>query len=118
MIPSPSVWAGQQTPDLNNEMRFLRGSPDDSVLTLEEDQLMDHEHNIEDPGHTHDYIDYTLYSNGQNFGSSGVFRSNNLIRNSESSVTGIEVSGVTNNYRHGSENRPRNMHVSFIMRVW
>ena len=24
IIPSPSIWAGQRTPDLNNEMRFLR----------------------------------------------------------------------------------------------
>ena len=59
IIPSPSIWAGQKTPDLNNEMRFVRGAPDDSVLTLEEDQLMDHEHNFNDPGHTHDYKDYS-----------------------------------------------------------
>ena len=25
VIPTPSVWAGQKTPDLNNEKRFLRG---------------------------------------------------------------------------------------------
>ena len=56
-------------------MRFLRGAPDDSVLTLEEDQLMDHEHNVIDPGHSHSYDDYTLHSAGSNFGSSGIFSS-------------------------------------------
>ena len=25
VIPPPSVWAGQKTPDLNNDKRFLRG---------------------------------------------------------------------------------------------
>ena len=25
IIQAPSIWAGQRTPDLNNEMRFLRG---------------------------------------------------------------------------------------------
>merc|ERR1712181_181856 len=36
-IPEPSVWAGQLTPNLNGEKRFLRGASDSEVLTLEED---------------------------------------------------------------------------------
>ena len=64
LIPAPSVWAGQKTPDLNNERRFLRGSPDDSILTFEDDQLQDHHHDISDPGHEHDYSDYYITSYG------------------------------------------------------
>ena len=45
IIPAPSIWAGQKTPDLNNEkrLRFLRGAPDDTVLMFEEDMLQDHD---------------------------------------------------------------------------
>ena len=57
IIPAPSIWAGQKTPDLNNEKRFLRGAPDDTVLIFEEDMLQDHEHVVTDHGHTHVYTD-------------------------------------------------------------
>merc|ERR1712192_393738 len=33
-IPELSVWAGQLTPNLNGEKRFLRGASDSEVLTL------------------------------------------------------------------------------------
>merc|ERR1719393_221637 len=68
IIPSPSIWAGQKTPDLNNEMRFLRGAPDDSILTLEDDQLQDHHHDISDPGHEHQYTDHHMTSTGTYYG--------------------------------------------------
>merc|ERR1719249_367395 len=56
-IPEPSVWAGQLTPNLNGEKRFLRGGSDSEVLTMEEDQMQDHKHTVSDPGHTHSYVD-------------------------------------------------------------
>merc|ERR1719391_1142520 len=56
-IPEPSTWAGQLTPNLNGEKRFLRGASDSEVLTLEEDQMQDHKHTVSDPGHTHSYVD-------------------------------------------------------------
>merc|ERR1712228_359390 len=56
-IPEPSIWAGQLTPDLNGEKRFLRGASDSEVLTMEEDQMQNHKHDITDPGHTHGYVD-------------------------------------------------------------
>ena len=34
-ILDPSIWAGERTPDLNNERRFLRGGSDDTVLFCE-----------------------------------------------------------------------------------
>ena len=57
IIPHGSIWAGKQTPDLNNEKRFLRGATDKEMLTLEDDQIQDHEHIFNDPGHTHPYVD-------------------------------------------------------------
>merc|ERR1719460_1565003 len=56
-IPEPSVWAGQLTPNLNGEKRFLRGAPDSEVLRMEEDQMQDHKHDISDLGHDHSYVD-------------------------------------------------------------
>ena len=53
-----SVWAGQRVPDLNGERRFLRGGSDQDVLSLEEDQMEDHGHTVDDPGHTHAYVDH------------------------------------------------------------
>merc|ERR1719507_2404363 len=56
-IPEPSVWAGQLTPNLNGEKRFLRGASDSEVLTMEEDQMQDHKHQVSDPGHSHSFVD-------------------------------------------------------------
>ena len=39
-------------------------------------------------------------------------------RTSKYQVTGIVVNGVTDQFKHGAVTRPKNMHVSFIMRVW
>ena len=56
-IPEPSIWAGKVTPDLNGEKRFLRGNSDSNVLNLEEDQMQDHKHDLNDPGHGHRFVD-------------------------------------------------------------
>ena len=63
--------------------RFVRGGPDDSVLTTQDDQMQDHIHIDEghdhtdsghshddaghthsDGGHAHNYDDYGLYNEG------------------------------------------------------
>merc|ERR1719458_1270097 len=65
-IPEPSVWAGQLTPNLNGERRFLRGASDSEVLNLEEDQMQDHKHQVSDPGHFHKYDDkYSNHADGE-----------------------------------------------------
>jgi len=45
-IPKPSIWAGQLTPDLNGGKKFLRGSSDSEMLTMEDEKtkLPDHTH--------------------------------------------------------------------------
>jgi len=56
-IPHPSIWAGKYTPNLNGEKRFLRGGIDADQLKFEEDQIQDHLHEFNDPGHSHAYGD-------------------------------------------------------------
>ena len=120
-IPEPSIWAGHLTPNLNGEKRFLRGASDSEVLTMEEDQMQDHKHQVSDPGHTHDYNDkYTNNVDGPKPGpkdGEGIFGEDHD-STSDSSHTGITVDGVSSGYRSGSETRPKNMNVIYIMRVW
>merc|ERR1711971_894123 len=120
-IPEPSVWAGQLTPNLNGEKRFLRGASDSEVLTLEEDQMQDHKHELNDPGHSHVYDDlYTDNRDGPNTGpkdGEGIFGLSHT-RTSEKSTSGITVQGVSSGFRSGTETRPKNMNVIYIMRVW
>ena len=124
-IPEPSVWAGQLTPNLNGEKRFLRGSSDSEMLTMEEDQMQDHKHQVSDPGHSHSYDDkYTSY-NEHDDGAPGPKGADNdderfdksHDRTSGSSHSGLTVEGVSSG-NSGSETRPKNMNVIYIMRVW
>ena len=121
-IPPPSIWAGESTPDLNGEKRFLRGGSDASMLSLEDDQLQDHKHDVADPGHSHVYDDkYTdnvdsPHDTGPRDGQ-GYFHVSHA-STSGGSLTGLAVEGVAAAYSRGQETRPRNMNVVFIIRVW
>ena len=125
-IPKPSVWAGQRTPNLNGEKRFLRGASDSKVLTMEGDQMQDHKHGVYDPGHTHSYVDkYPNYSGNDNgrYGPKDSDKSKDRwdkthYSTTKSEDTGITVQGVSSGSRFGSETRPKNMNVIYIMRVW
>ena len=91
------------------------------MLTLEEDQMQDHKHGLDDPGHIHQYDDkYTVDNNdsdGPQSNARGHFEMSHT-RYTISSQTGIQVQGVSSGYRSGSETRPKNMNVIYIMRVW
>ena len=65
VIPSKSIWAGQRVPDLNGERRFLRGGDDKDMLKMENDQVLQHTHDVVDPGHVHTSTDthYTFTYN-------------------------------------------------------
>merc|ERR1711971_780713 len=125
-IPEPSVWAGQLTPNLNGEKRLLRGASDSEVLTLEEDQMQDHKHQVSDPGHSHVYDDrYTDNRANDNgfWGPEGADKEDERFDKSHPSIsdpkhTGMTVEGISSNYRSGTETRPKNMNVIYIMRVW
>ena len=58
VIPHGSIWTGKNVPNLNGERRFLRGGPDEDLLTLEDDQVQDHHHIVVDPGHSHPFTDH------------------------------------------------------------
>ena len=126
-IPEPSVWAGQLTPNLNGEKRFLRGAPDSEMLKMEEDQMQDHKHTISDPGHTHNYVDKypQRETNDQGFdgpSASSFDSKEDRWDKSHTSTTASKHTGMTvqsvSSGRHGSETRPKNMNVIYIMRVW
>ena len=122
IIDSPSVLAGQRTPDLNNEKRFLRGSPDETLLTLEDDMIQDHKHDISDPGHTHDYTDTYVDSTGTSswngIGGNAKWFPPTHEKTTQSQMTGVKVESVSSSYNRGEETRPKNMHVSYIMRIF
>ena len=120
VIPNGSIWTGKNVPDLNNGRRFLRGSSDDTILSLEDDMVQDHKHELNDPGHNHDYID--SYFGGQTF-ELGLTHdwTFNFVRETKTTdpeTTGVTVEGITSSYRKGEETRPKNMHVSYIIRIW
>ena len=116
-------WTGRRVPDLNGDRRFLRGGSDDEMLTLEDDQILQHTHNIQDNGHTHPYVDtyFNDYEDGK-----GPIRGDidydsftqQHSKNTGTAKTGITVEGVSDEYIHGDENRPKNMGIIWIIRVW
>lgn len=114
-----SIWAGLTVPNLNGERRFLRGGADKDVLKLEDDQMQNHKHSFTDPGHRHSYQateTYTACRDNACDDHTNQPREYNEI--SSSSKTGISVDYVTSEYRTGSETRPKNMNVIYIIRVW
>ena len=113
-IPS-GMWAGQKTPDLNNAGRFLRGGTQVNALELQEDAVQEHTHYLTDPGHNHKYRDYggdgfmALPGVGPWVGGTGY-------PYTWKTTTGISVNGVKTG-RQSFETRPKNMKVTFIMKI-
>jgi len=111
----------KKTPDLNNQKRFLRGAPDNSILTMEDDTVKDHTHGLHDPGHAHSYGDKYSKRRGQAMaGLAGDYNDgvSDHTRQSSSHSTGISVNGITESGVKGDETRPKNMHVTYIMKIW
>ena len=135
-------WTGGKTPDLNSIGAFLRGGTEENILEVEDDQLQDHQH--EDSGHQHDCsasssagshhhsahsVENECISNvmcGVNCGACHV-----KISAEETSSATVSVSttcstsshssgigGVDSAFSRGTETRPINMKVSYVMRCW
>ena len=91
---------------------------------MEDDQMQDHKHEVSDPGHHHSYDDkYTDWIGNGYWGPDGGDYQGDAymmshIQSTTGSITGITVQGISSSYRHGSETRPKNMNVIYIMRVW
>ena len=123
------MWAGQRTPNLNGENRFLRGANDGEQLIFEEDSMQSHTHGIHDPGHHHGYVDrYSSipYSDPEVNGYWGRSTSSDKEEDrwdeSHSSRTDPTYTEITVTSPVGarldSETRPKNMRVVYIMRVF
>merc|ERR1712212_822773 len=130
VIPSPSPWAGQKTPNINGENRFLRGGIDSTMLQKQEDSIQVHTHSISDPGHSHGYDDKWPSDGGRG----GPIVNGHLGPNhagdtsddrwdqshpstSNKAASGVKVNGVQG-ARADSETRPKNIRVVYIMRVF
>ena len=107
--------------------RFLRGGLVEDALNLEEDSLQDHihSHSFNDPGHVHPYIDryHSRQAGNDKYGPSSEDTNGGpwdgiTHQTSSSGKTGISMSvnGVSD-ARTGSETKPKNMNVVYIMKV-
>ena len=125
--------AGQNTPNLNGDSLFLRGAQPENAWNVEEDQIRQHGHSVVDPGHKHtdrghthvytDYFNAAELSDNADDRTVGSESTTHQTRFSESGfadltaeLTGITVSDLTG-AAAGSETRPRNMAVEWIIRV-
>ena len=120
-------WKGGRTPDLNTVGAFLRGGTEDLVLEKEEDQIRDHEHSCSATADNHDHSYYAARqddSDGQVCGVDGNCDDSDTLvytesRRTESARVSVScsVNGVSSG-RVGSETRPINMKVIYIIRVY
>ena len=133
-------WTGGKTPDLNG--LFLRGGDEDNVLDTEEDQLQDHHH--VDSGHSHDCTASSSAQPHQHIYTVGKESTEGLCKGdchvtdtgsekskeTEDTTVIVEttcdlgddvrsnIGGVDKNGAHaGTETRPANMRVLYIIRV-
>ena len=121
------IWAGHKTPNLNKSKRFLRGGRLSDVLKVEEDSIQEHSHasNVNDPGHKHGYTVYgprdvpdghpePAYDQADWQTPVSPYHTDGM----DKVGTGISMSvtGVTG-ARKGSETKPKNMNVVFVMKV-
>lgn len=131
-IQEPSAWAGQSTPNLNGERRFLRGGTHEQMLLMEEDMILDHMHT--DGGHTHTDAghghSFTSHGSGSNHhcGTGGSHCDGDSNPSSSTSTGVASITSSSSNVgkidesvsssRKGDEVRPKNMAVIYIMRVF
>merc|ERR1719391_309047 len=137
-------FAGLNTPNLNGERYFLRGGDDSTVTTMENDMVQDHTHDVDDPGHSHSTgsdgkkstaLDVALYDkifdtetgnrpSGRcletQYGDCTHWSYDTADYHSHtvnSANSGVSVGSVSSSYNKGSETRPKNMAVIYIMRI-
>ena len=124
-IIAQGVWKGDKTPNLNGEGRFLRGGDPHEVLNMEEHMVEDHTHIDEghthtDSGHDHGYNEFYI---GDGCGLDGCYSSPE-IRSSKTETGQANIQTSTANLgglasgNKGSETRPINMRVIWIMKAW
>ena len=119
------VWKGEKTPNLNGEGRFLRGGQPHEVLNLEEHMVEDHTHidnghTHTDSGHDHGYKEWFVNEycglDGCN-GGPGLQDSKTTVGHANIQTSTSNLGGLASGNK-GSETRPTNMRVMWIMKVW
>ena len=119
------VWKGEKTPNLNGEGRFLRGGQPHEVLNLEEHMVEDHTHidnghTHTDSGHDHGYKEWFVNEycglDGCN-GGPGAQDSKTTVGHANIQTSTSNLGGLASGNK-GSETRPTNMRVMWIMKVW
>ena len=141
-------WTGGKTPDLNSIGAFLRGGTEENILEVESDQVQDHQHvdpghqhdcyaSATASDHYHEIPYYSSNPNTQNnHCNSNIQWTSNCRAQDEGGVTsvhthGLSISadcsitskssgmgGVDSSSRSGTETRPINMKVFYVMRCW
>ena len=106
---------------MNEARRFLRGGPLSEALDSQEDSIQQHTHYVNDPGHSHQYRDIYKDNYNGNSGPNGIdFEVESFVvdhtRTSYSSKSGVSVASIQG-ARYDTETRPKNMKVTFIMKV-
>ena len=101
------------TPNLNGEGRFLRGGANSG--TMQDDAFQNHLHGITDPTHSHPYRSAHLTDTGSgDFITEQINAGTGASRNLPA-ATGITATNASTD--GGTETRPTNMSVLWIMRV-
>ncbi len=114
-----SPYSGQNLPNLNGEARFLRGAT--SSGTLQNDQLQAHKHT--DSGHSHLFTRPRWFSNETTsgdsmfYGQTGAADNHDSWTNTGQAQIGDPVTSSGGSVRYGSETRPSNMSVVWIMKI-
>merc|ERR1711862_671390 len=129
-----SPWKGSRVPNLNGDGRFLRGGSASQVLTMQEDSVEDHTHSVSDPGHSHSDRGHShSYKKMRRYGAESpvailvekyvqksVSDSTYSTTIGRASITtnraNIRV-GSMNTSNKGTETRPKNMIVEWIIKV-
>jgi len=140
-------WTGGKTPDLNSIGAFLRGGTEENILEVESDQVQDHQHedpghqhdcdaSATASNHWHDMYYYSSGSSGSiycpsSWTGSDCTHGNEHYRTSSTGTHDLSVSadcsitskssgigGVESSSRSGTETRPINMKVFYVMRCW
>ena len=82
---------------------------------------MDHLHEVTDPGHVHDYKHRVQWYDDEDHTSDylGFYHyGDEETKTTDLSFTGLKVEGIRDSFRKGDETRPRNMHISYIIRIF
>ena len=126
-------WIGRLTPDLNNRNVFLRGGLESQSLEYENDQILDHQHVDNnhthfDLGHAHSYYDhYNIFGvdvQGFQYGFVSPVQAYvydelkaSALSYAQMSNSSSNVGAVQNGYSKGTETRPKNVKVVWLMKT-